>query len=581
MSMQPRSVPQVPEATAQVARAAFPKGSLPMTIRDQLGEVLTDTEFARAFAVRGAPAESPAMLALVTVLQFVEDLTDRQAADAVRGRIDWKYGLGLDLADHGFDYTVLSKFRARVVAHELEEKALDALLAHLRDKGLVKAGGKQRTDSTHVLGAVRELNRLELAGECVRAALEAISAAAPGWVERVLEVGGWAERYRARVDSWRLPTSATKREQLALAYGADGYALVSAVYAPFSPAWLRELPAVQALRIMLVQNYTRTTNSRGREVVKRRESLDDGGEGLPPGSIRLASPYDADVRWAAKGDDFFWCGFKVHISETCHDLPMPDKTAPGTQPGNNAPTTPPNVITNVATTDATVPDVKQLEPIHAALDRRGLVPAEHYVDSGYAAADLIVTARRHYGLALVTPVLGDHSPQARAKTGFDRSAFTVDWDNQHITCPQGQTSSSWSPCIQRGQEAIVIKFGGEVCHACPARSACTSAKKGGRQLTLRPRALQEVLDQARREQHSTDWQARYAIRAGVEGTIHQAVAVTGIRQARYRGIKKVHLEHVYSAVALNLIRLDAWWNGHVLDRTRTSHLARLELALTA
>ncbi|MEU8252233.1 hypothetical protein AB0C16_39005, partial [Nonomuraea sp. NPDC048916] len=162
-------------------------------------------------------------------------------------------------------------------------------------------GGKQRTDSTHVLGAVRDLNRLELAGECVRAALEAISAAAPGWVERVLEVSGWAERYRARVDSWRLPASAAKREQLAIAYGADGYALVSAVYAPFSPAWLRELPAVQALRIMLVQNYTRTTGSRGREVVKRRESLDDGGEGLPPGSIRLASPYDVDVRWAAKG----------------------------------------------------------------------------------------------------------------------------------------------------------------------------------------------------------------------------------------------------------------------------------------
>ncbi|MEV0381777.1 transposase [Nonomuraea sp. NPDC050643] len=211
----------------------------------------------------------------------------------------------------------------------------------------------------------------------------------------------------------------------------------------------------------------------------------------------------------------------MHISETCHDLPAPEETAPGTQPGNNAPATPPNVITNVATTDATVPDVKQVEPIHAALGRRALVPAEHYVDSGYAAADLIVAARRRYGLALVTPVLGDHSPQARAKTGFDRSAFTVDWDNQQVTCPQGQTSSSWSPCIQRGQEAIVVTFGGEVCHACPARSACTSAKKGGGQLTLRTRALQEVLDQGRREQHSTDWQARYAIRAGVEGTIHQ------------------------------------------------------------
>jgi transposase len=313
VSMQPRSWPQVPEATARVARAAFPKGSLPMTVRDELVEVFADEQFADAFGVRGARAESPGMLALVTVLQFAEDLTDRQAADAVRGRIDWKYGLGLELDDPGFDFTVLSKFRARVAAHGLEERALEVLLARLAERGLVKAGGKQRTDSTHVLGAVRNLNRLELAGECVRAALEALSAAAPGWVEQVLEVPGWAERYRARVDSWRLPTSKTKREQLAIAYGTDGYALVAAVYAPFSPPWLRKLPAVQSLRVMLIQNYTCTTGGRGREVVKRRESLDDGGEGLPPGSIRLASPYDTDARWAAKGDDLFWCGYKVHV----------------------------------------------------------------------------------------------------------------------------------------------------------------------------------------------------------------------------------------------------------------------------
>jgi transposase len=255
--------------------------------------VFTDEQFAAAFGRRGAPAESPGRLALVTVLQFAEDLTDRQAAEAVRGRIDWKYLLGLELDDPGFDYSVLSKFRARVAEHDLEETALDVLLAAVKDKGLITAKGKQRSDSTHVLGAVRELNRLELAGECVRAALEAISAAAPGWVEQVLEVSGWAERYGARIDSWRLPSSAAKREQLAIAYGADGYALIAAIYAPFSPAWLRQLPAVQVLRIMLIQNYTRTTGRNGREVVKRRRPLDDGGEGLPPGKARLASPYES------------------------------------------------------------------------------------------------------------------------------------------------------------------------------------------------------------------------------------------------------------------------------------------------
>jgi transposase len=582
VSMQPRPWPQIPEMTARVARAASAKGEYPlaMRVRDELGELFADAEFAEAFGTRGRPGLSPGLLALITVLQKVENLTDRAAADRAKYGMDWKYALSMELTDPGFDHTVLSEFRTRVAAHGLEEKALDVLLAALTEKGLVKAGGKQRTDSTHVISAVRDLNRLELAGECVRAALEAISAAHPGWVEQVLEVPGWAQRYRARVDSWRLPTSATKREELAIAYGADGYTLVAAVYAPFSPPWLRQLPAVDALRIMLIQNYVRVPGKDGREVIKRRRSLDEGGEGLPPGRWRLTSPYDVDARWAAKGDDLYWNGYKVHISETCQ-RPEDALTTRDADGIDDKVITPPNLITNVATTDATVPDVNMTEPVHQALARRGLLPGEHYVDSGYASAELIVGAREVYGLALITPVLLDHSPQARAGAGFDRTAFTVDWDATQVLCPQGHTSVSWSPCNQRGAKAIVVKFPGEVCQACPVRSSCTTAKRGGRQLTLRPRELQQALDQARIDQTSKDWQAKYALRAGVEGTMRQAVAVTGIRRARYRGLKKVRLEHVYSAVALNLLRLDAWWNGHPLDRTRTGHLARLELALAA
>lgn len=169
---------------------------------------------------------------------MADNLTDRQAVEAVVDKISWKSALGLGMTEEGFDPSVLSEFRSRVAAHGLEEKVLDLLLVRLTEVGLVKAGGKQRTDSTHVISAVRDLNRLELAGECVRAALEALSVAAPEWVEQVLEVPGWADRYRARIDSWRLPTSKTKRDQLAREYGADAYALVEAVYAPFSPPWL-------------------------------------------------------------------------------------------------------------------------------------------------------------------------------------------------------------------------------------------------------------------------------------------------------------------------------------------------------
>ncbi len=521
---------------------------------------------------------------------MAEGLTDRQAAEAVRERLSWQYALGLDLDDPGFDHTVLSEFRARVVDHGLEERVLDLLLDRLVEVGLLGPGGKQRTDSTHVVGAVRDLNRLELAGESVRACLEALAACAPWWLAEVVDVPGWSRRYPARVDSWRLPTSEAKRTELALAYARDGYALVEACYRADAPGWVREVQAVQVLRVVLLQNYTRTVTQTGTEVARREAERD----GLPPGRFRLSSPYDTDARWGGKRDTF-WNGYKVHLSETCdaeeattsshgdgagaRSGPCPSATA-GSGQSERSPQRP-NLITNVATTDATVPDQAMTKAIHHALDRRGLLPAEHYVDSGYPSAELVADAARDYGIALISPMLLDTSRQARAGTGLHAAAFHIDWDSKQVTCPQGQRSASWSPATQRGTEATVVKFAASTCGPCPVHDQCTTAARGGRQLTLKPQPLHETLQTGRAEQHTTAWQARYAIRAGVEGTMHQAIAVTGTRNARYKGLAKTHLEHVYSAVALNLIRLDAWWNGHPLDRRRTSHLARLELALAA
>ena len=312
--MRPRPAPRVPDQTVVVARAAFPKGSPAMSARDELADVFGDEQFAAAFGMRGAPAESPGALALVTVLQYVENLTDRQAGLMVARAIDWKYALGLELADPGFDPSVLSKFRARLVEHGLERVVFDKMLEVLAAKGLVGAGGKQRTDSTHVASAVRDLNRLELAGESVRACLEALAAAAPDWLASVIDVSEWSTRYGARVDSWRLPSSAAKRERLAGLYGSDALALLRAIHAAPAPDWLRELPAVQVLATVLIQNYYIHTNARGREVIIRREP---DKHGLPPAHHRVSSPYDTDARWAAKGEDLFWCGYKLHLTETC------------------------------------------------------------------------------------------------------------------------------------------------------------------------------------------------------------------------------------------------------------------------
>ncbi len=351
--------------------------------------------------------------------------------------------------------------------------------------------------------------------------------------------------------------------------------LLRAVYGPGAPSWLRQLPAVEVLRVVLVQNYAITTDRQGREVITRREADTDG---LPPARARLTSPYDTDTRWAAKGDDLFWNGYKVHLTETCET----ETGQATTGSGHNAGTVErPNLITNVATTDATVPDTMMTDPVHQALAARDLLPAEHYLDSGYPSAELMVAARRDYGIALITPMLGDPSPQARAGAGYDRASFTIDFNAQHATCPQGHTSSSWNPVAQRGTDTIVISFASATCGPCPVREYCTTSRKRRRQLTVHSRDMHAVQHQARAVQDTKTWQAQYALRAGVEGTIHQAVAVTGIRHARYRGLQKVHLQHVFSAVALNMIRLDAWWNDHPLDRTRTSHLARLDLALAA
>jgi len=186
VSLNPMPWPEIPALTGQVARAAFPKGNLAMRIRDELGAVYADERFTAAFGVRGRPGISPGQLMMVTVLQFSENLTDRQAADAVRDRVSWKYALGLDLEDRGFDASVLSEFRGRLVDGGLATLALDALLERLVAQGLLKAGGRVRTDSTHVLGVIRHLCRLELAGESLRAALEALAVAAPVSVSEVV-----------------------------------------------------------------------------------------------------------------------------------------------------------------------------------------------------------------------------------------------------------------------------------------------------------------------------------------------------------------------------------------------------------
>jgi transposase len=225
----------IPEATARAAQRAFPKGNRYMTMYETLGPIFTNPDFADLYAHRGHPAEAPARLALVLVFQQIEQLGDAEAAEAVRARLDWKYALALDIDDPGFDATILGDFRTRLLTAGAEERLLTIMLDTLVDAGVLKARGRQRSDSTHVLANLRLLTRLTLVAETLRATLNDLADADPAWLAAHLDPA-WAERYAVRVEEYRLPKATDDRRVLETTIGQDGYTLLNAVYDPSAPA---------------------------------------------------------------------------------------------------------------------------------------------------------------------------------------------------------------------------------------------------------------------------------------------------------------------------------------------------------
>jgi transposase len=545
MSLHPTDSTSIPEETSRVARAAFPKGTLAMQLRDTLGSVFADPMFATLFPRRGQPAEAPWRLALVTVLQFVENLSDRQAAEAVRGRIDWKYALGLELTDPGFDYSGLCKFRARLLAGQEEGRLLAALLEACKAQGLLKARGRARTDSTHVLAAVRTLNRLESITETLRAALNEVAEAAPEWLKSWVP-GGWFERYATRAEEARLPQGLAARQAYAEQVGADGHHLLDAVYSPSAPQGLRELPMIEILRKTWLYQYWHDHGQ-----VRLRAATD-----LPPASLRMDSPYDPEAHFGTKRS-LTWTGYKAHLTESCDDET-------------------PHLITHVETTFAGTADVTQTARIHQALEAKQLLPHEHLADTGFVDAALLVQSQTQYGVELVGPIRPYVSWQAHTPDAFTLPQFTVDWAKQQVICPQGKVNSSWTPYQDPwGKQVIRVKFAYRDCIRCAERTHCTKSQTTARSLTLRHEPEQEAIQQGRQTQQSAEWKQRYKKRAGIEGTISQGVRVIGLRRARYIGLAKTHLQHLAIAAALNARRIAAWATGQPRAKTRVSHFAAL------
>jgi transposase len=519
MSLHPHVIAPVPEETARVARAAFPKGHPYLTFRDALGTVFQDEGFRALFPVRGQPGLPPWRLALVTIMQFRETLADRQAAEAVRARIDWKYLLSLDLTDPGFDFSVLSEFRDRLRAGSAEELLLDKLLERCRALGLLTARGQQRTDSTHVLAAVRVLNRLELVAETLRAALNALATVAADWLQAVSPLA-WYERYSRRIEESRLPKAKAAREAFAHTVGEDGFLLLDALDTPDAPEGLRALPSIEALRRTWQRHYDRTVDEAMAtgEGAQRRVRFKTNRE-LPPATEGIESPYDADARYRHKRDTS-WTGYMVHVSETC------ESTAP-------------HLLTHVHTTAATVHEAQCTTPIQQALMDKELPPREHFVDAAYVSAELLVHSRDEQGITLRGPTRPSQGWQRQVAGAYTIEQFTVDWERQQVCCPQGKWAASWHERVEQdGSPYIVAAFRRQDCQACLARPLCTQAQQQGRQLRLPPQDQYEALTAARAWYASEEGIERYQQRAGVEGTLSQGVRAFGLRRTRYRGLPK-------------------------------------------
>lgn len=550
MSLKPRPVHPVPEETVRVARAAFPKGNVYMTLRDRLGSIFQDEDFAELFPADGQPALPPWRLALVTILQFRENLSDRQAAEAVRGRIDWKYLLSLELTDAGFDFSVLSEFRGRLLEGGQEAILLEKLLECCQAQGLIKARGKQRTDATRVLAAIRVLTRLELVGETMRAALNELATVVPDWLARVAPEE-WYQRYTRRIEDDRLPQSNEKRTSYAQRVGEDGFLLLDLLQSNDVPAGLDHLPRVEALRLVWERHYQYTGETQsGVNQIRFRNN----GE-LPPASEGIESPYDPEARFRSRHTTT-WTGYQVHLSETCE----PDAV---------------HLITHVETTPATVHESQKTEAIHQALVNKGLPPDQHLVDAAYIGAELLISSREQFGVILVGPGRLDNSWQAKVEGAYHRYCFDIDWDGKQVRCPQGKRSKFWRELAGQYGPYHQVIFDPEDCRDCQARSLCTRNKSAPRSLRLQPRPQFEALLAARQLQRTEVGRQLYGKRAGVEGTISQGVRSFGLRRSRYWGLAKTHFQHLATAAAINLDRLGAWFDDLPLSKTRTARFARL------
>ena len=401
------------------------------------------------------------------------------------------------------------------------------------------------------------LNRLELVAETLRAALNAVAAVAPDWLQAVTPLA-WYERSSRRIEESRLPKAPAEREAYAHTVGEDGFLLLDALETPAAPAGLRELPRMEALRRTWQRHDERTARAPASPGEPPEYDVRfKASQELPPAAEGIESPYDVEARYRHKRDTQ-WTGYMVHVSETC------EPTAP-------------HLLTHVHTTPATVHEAQCTTPIQQALIDKDVPPRDHLVDAAYISAELLVKSREDHGIALRGPTRPDVSWQAQVEGAYSLDQFVIDWDQQQVRCPQGKTSVSWAERVGPADHPFIqVRFSTQDCGACAQRACCTHAMPPqARTIKFHPRPQYEALQAGQAWYASEEGQRQYPRRAGVEGTLSQGVRAFGLRRTRYWGLAKTHLQHVATAAAINIDRIVAWLDERPRAQTRLSRFAAL------
>jgi len=479
----------------------------------------------------GRPGIEPVLMLAVSLLQFMEKIPDRKAEEHVRLHLGWKYALDVELGYEGFDHSSLGKFRDRLLAETAERIGFDALLDGLRKAGLVKNRNRQRLDSTHVLGAVARMSRLEVVRETIRLFLEHVERL--GAHERLADWAQWQERYIDSEIPWHRLSAETLEEKFQQA-GTDALALIRWLRQEVASVWDHDR-AVLLERVFLEQ-YDLLMDAPAR----RKKT----------GSGNVKNPHDPDVQWAAKdlAQTTQWEGFKVQIAET---VPVTDDPKPKGEPTEQ-------FVVEVVTTNAIVSDLEGMRQVLAAgAERHQDRPVELYVDGAYVTDDTLAQAKEE-GRELIGPARASGNPSGNR---FSAEQFDVDVVNRKAVCPAGHISRQCSLIHDAFNQAVFLRFEwAGLCDACPMQKQCTKSRNERRILVVG--VHHDLLQQRRRLMQTETFKQQMRRRNGIEGTISEFTRGGG-RRTRYRGRQKTALGNYMQGAAINAkrwIRLLAWQN---------------------